>query len=80
MFHVKGDLATYGLGSYSYTYGDVPRPFVHGIVCKALMGWAPILTLMAMFLVARESFARWSSGSSPVRGIIYLLGGQLRIR
>ena len=80
MFHVKGDLATYGLGSYSYTYGDVPRPFVHGIVSKALMGWVLILTLMAMFLVARESFIGWNSGPSPVCGIIYLLGGQLIIR
>ena len=54
--------------------------FVHGIVSKALMGWALILTLMAIFLVARESFTKWSSGSSPIRGIICLLERQLGIR
>ena len=54
--------------------------FVHSIVSKAFMGWVLILTLMAMFLVARESFTGWSSGPSPVRGIICLLGGHLGIR
>ena len=44
------------------------------------MGWALILTLMAIFLIARESFTRWSFGSSPVRDIICLLGRQLEIR
>ena len=54
--------------------------FVHGIISKALMGWALILTLMAIFLFARKSFTGWSSRSSPVRGIICLLGRQLGIR
>ena len=44
------------------------------------MGWALILTLMAIFLVARESFTGWSSGSSSVRGIVCLLRRQLGIR
>ena len=35
---------------------------------------------MAIFLVARESFTGRSSGSSPVRGIICLLGRRLRIK
>ena len=44
------------------------------------MSWALILTLMAIFLIARESFTGRSSESSPVCGIICLLGGRLRIR
>ena len=54
--------------------------FVHGIVSKALMSWALVLTLMAILLVARESFTGRSSGSLPVRGIICLLGKRLGIR
>ena len=34
---------------------------------------------MVTFLVARESFTRWSSGPLPVHGIICLLEGQLGI-
>ena len=44
------------------------------------MGWALILMLMAIFLVARESFTRQSSRSSLVRGIICLFGRRLGIR
>ena len=54
---------------------NLVQRFVHGIVSKALMGWVLILMLMAMFLVARESFTGWSFGPSLVRGIICLLGG-----
>ena len=44
------------------------------------MGWVLILMLMAIFLVARESFTRQSSGSSLVRDIICLFGKRLGIR
>ena len=54
---------------------NLTQRFVHGIVPKAFMGWALILTLMAIFLVARESFTGRSSGSSPICSIIFLLGG-----
>ena len=53
---------------------NLTQHFVHGIVPKAFMGWALILTLMAIFLVARESLTRWSFGSSPIRSIICILG------
>ena len=52
---------------------NLTQRFVHGIVLKAFMGWALILTLMAIFLVARESLTRWSFGSSPIRSIICIL-------
>ena len=54
--------------------------FVHGLVSKALMSWALILALMAIFLVARESFTGRSFGSSLVCDIIYLLERRLGIR
>ena len=45
------------------------------------MLWALILALMAtIFLVARESFTGRSSGLSPVRSIICLLGRRLGLR
>ena len=53
---------------------NLTQYLVHGIIPKALMGWALILTLMAIFLVARESLIGWSSGSSPIRSIICILG------
>ena len=59
---------------------NLTQRFVHGIVPKAFMGWALILMLMAIFLVARESLTGRSSGSSPICNIICLLGGQLGIR
>ena len=59
---------------------NLTQRFVHGIVPKAFMGWALILTLMAIFLVTRESLTGWSSGSSPIRSIIYILGWQLGVR
>ena len=59
---------------------NLTQRFVHGIVLKAFMGWALILTLMAIFLVARESLTRWSFGSSPIRSIICILGWQLGVR
>ena len=59
---------------------NLTQCFIHGIVPKAFMGWALILTLMAILLVARESLTRWSSGSSPICSIICILGGQLGIR
>ena len=52
---------------------NLTQHFVHGIVPKAFMGWALILTLMAIFLVARESLTGWSSGSSPICSIICIL-------
>ena len=59
---------------------NLTQCFVHGIVPKAFMGWALILTLTVIFLVARESLTGRSSGSSPICNIICLLGGQLGIR
>ena len=59
---------------------NLTQRFVHRIVPKAFMGWALILMLMAIFLVARESLIGRSSGSSPICNIICLLGGQLGIR
>ena len=59
---------------------NLTQCFVHGIVLKAFMGWALIFTLMAIFLITRESFTGWSSGSSPIRSIICILGWQLRVR
>ena len=59
---------------------NLTQRFVHGIVPKASIGWALILTLMAIFLVARESFTGRSSGSLPIYSIICIFGGQLRIR
>ena len=59
---------------------NLTQRFVHDIVPKAFMGWAFILTLMAILLIARESLTGRSSGSSPICSIIYLLGGQLGVR
>ena len=59
---------------------NLTQCFVHGIVPKAFMGWALILTLTVIFLVARESLTGRSSGSSPICSIICILGGQLEIR
>ena len=59
---------------------NLTQCFVHGIVPKAFMGWTLILTLMAIFLVTRESLTGQSSGSSHIRGIIYLLGRKLEVR
>ena len=59
---------------------NLTQRFVHGIILKAFMGWALILTLMAIFLVARESLTGWSSGSLPIRSIICVLGWQLGVR
>ena len=53
---------------------NLTQRFVHGIVSKAFMGYALILTLMVIFLVAKESLTRWSFGSSPIRSIICILG------
>ena len=59
---------------------NLTQRFVHGIVPKAFMGWALILMLMAILLIARESLTGRSSGSSPICSIIYLVGGQLGVR
>ena len=53
---------------------NLTQRFVHGIVPKAFMGWALIFTLMVVFLIARESLTGGSSGSSPIRSIICILG------
>ena len=58
---------------------NLTQRFVHGIVPKAFMGWALILTLTAIFLVARESLTGWSSESLPICSIICILEGQLEI-
>ena len=58
---------------------NLTQCFVHGIVPKAFTGWALILMLMTIFLIARESLTGRSSGSSPICSIICLLGGQLGI-
>ena len=59
---------------------NLTQRLVHGIVPKAFMGWALILALTAIFLVARESLTGWSSRSSPICSIICLLGRQLGVR
>ena len=59
---------------------NLTQRLVHGIVPKAFMGWALILTPMAIFLVTRESLIGESSGSSPICSIICLLGRQLGVR
>ena len=59
---------------------NLTQRFVHGIVPKAFIGWALILTLTAIFLVTRESLTGRSSGSSPICSIICILRGQLGIR
>ena len=53
---------------------SLTQRFVHGIIPQAFMGWALILTLMAIFLVARESLTGWSFGSLLIRNIICILG------
>ena len=55
--------------------GNLTQHFVHDIIPKAFMGWALILILMAILLIARESLTGRSSGSSPICSIICLLGG-----
>ena len=58
---------------------NLTQCIVHGIIPEAFMGWALLFTLMVIFLVARESFTGWSSGSSPIRSIIYILRWQLGV-
>ena len=58
---------------------NLTQRFIYGIIPQAFMGWALILTLMAIFLDARESLTGWSSGSSFIRNIIYILGWQLGV-
>ena len=59
-------------------FSNLVQRFVHGFVSKALVRWTLILTPMAtIFFVARESFAGWSSGSLPVRGVFYILRRRL---
>ena len=67
-------------GSREGRTSNLTQHFVHGIIPKAFMGWALILTLMAIFLVAREGLTGWSFGSSPICSIICILGGQLGVR
>ena len=59
---------------------NLTQRLVHGIVPKAFIGRALILAPMVIFLVTRESLTGWSSGSLPIRSIIYLLGRQLGVR
>ena len=60
-------------------FSNLVQCFVHSLVSKALVRWTLILTPMAtIFLVARESFAGWSSGSLPVHGIFCILRRRLR--
>ena len=59
---------------------NLTQRFVHGITPKAFIGWALILTPMAIFLVTIESLIGRSSGSLPICSIICLLRGYLRIR
>ena len=62
-------------------FSNFVQRFVHGFISKALVRWAFILTPMAtILLVARESFIGRSFGSSPVRGIICILGRGFRLR
>ena len=53
---------------------NLTQCLVHDIIPKAFMGWALILMLMAIFLVARESLIGWSSGLLPIRSIICIFG------
>ena len=55
-------------------FSNLTQRFVHGIIPKSFMGWALILTLMAVFLVARESLTGGSYRSSPIHSIICILG------
>ena len=58
---------------------NLVQRFVHGLFSKALVRWILILTLMAtIFLVARESFAGWSSRLFPVRGVLCIFRIRLR--
>ena len=60
-------------------FSNLVQRFVHGLVSKALVRWTLVLMPMAtVFLVAWESFAGWSSGSLPVRGIFCILRRRLR--
>ena len=60
-------------------FSNLVQRFVHGLISKALARWTLILTPMAtVFLVTWESFAGWSSGSLPVRGIFCILRRRLR--
>ena len=59
---------------------NLTQRLIHGIVPKAFMRRALILAPMAIFLVTIESLTRRSSGSSPICGIICLLGRQLGVR
>lgn len=59
---------------------NLTQRLVHGIVPKAFIRRALILTPMAIFLLTGESLTRRSSGSLPICSIICLLGRQLRVR
>ena len=60
-------------------FSNLVQRFVHGLVSKALARWTLILMPMAtVFLVAWESFAQWSSGSLPIRGIFCILRRRLK--
>ena len=59
---------------------NLTQRLIQGIVPKAFMDWALILTSMVIFLVTRESLTRWSSRSSPICSIICLLERQLGVR
>ena len=60
-------------------FSNLVQRFAHGLVSKALARWTLILTPMAtVFLIAWESFARWSSGSLPIRGIFCIPRRRLR--
>ena len=55
-------------------FSYLAQRFIHGLVSKALVQCTFALTPMAtVFLVAEESFTRWSSGSLPVRDILCIL-------
>ena len=60
---------------------NLVQRFVHGLVSEAPVQWTLILTpVAAVFLVARESFAGWSSRSLPVRGVFCIFRRSLRPR
>ena len=58
---------------------NLTQHLIQFIVPKAFMGWALILTPVAILLIIRESLTRRSSESSPICSIICLLGGQLGV-